>query len=156
MLSFLCADGFSDRFQHDTKIFKFSEVFDYYNIKNVLHPEIMYDNLQLDCISWIIINGARYEINNIICTNIYERSFGKIRYIILNQKKEIFFLCAKLSILSFNRHKNAYKVLENDQSRYTRRFLTQVLSERGEARGESWCGDSDVTRGEGGIAMRRE
>lgn len=48
---FVYADGFSDHFQHDTKIFKFSEVFDYYNIKNVLHPEIMYDNLQLDCIS---------------------------------------------------------------------------------------------------------
>lgn len=59
----------------------------------------MYDNLQLDCVSWIIINGTRYEINNIICTDIYERSFRKIRYIILNQKNQIFFLCAKLSIL---------------------------------------------------------
>lgn len=99
---FVCADGFSDRIQHD-KISKFSEVFNYRDIENVLHSEIIHDK-NLDCVSWIIINGTRYEINNIICTDIYERLFGKIRNIILNQNKEIFFLLAKLSTLSFNYH----------------------------------------------------
>ena len=47
---FVNADRFSDRFQHDTKIFKFSDLFDYRHVKNVLHSEIIYDD-NLDCVS---------------------------------------------------------------------------------------------------------
>lgn len=112
---FVCAEGFSNRLQYDSKIMKFTEISEYLNIKNVLHPEIIHNDLYT--VSWAIVNGTRYEINNIICTNIYDRSFGQIRYIILNQK-EILFVLIKLSTLSFNSHKSAYKILEQNQFFY--------------------------------------
>jgi len=110
---FVCASGFSNRLQHDARIIKFTEISEYLNIKDVLHPEIICNDL--NTVSWAIVNGTRYEVNNIICTNIYDRLFGKIRYITLNENKEIFFLLVKLSTLSFNPHKSAYKISEQNQ-----------------------------------------
>lgn len=113
---FVCAEGFSYRFQHNTKVSKLTEVSDYLIIKNVLHVDMVHDDLYI--VSWVEIHGTRYETNNVICTNIYERSFGKIRYIICNERKELLFVCEQLSVLSFNRHKSAYKILENKQLFY--------------------------------------
>lgn len=112
---FVCAKGFPNRLQHDAQIIKFTKLSEYLDMKNVLHPEIIYDTNDLNTVSWAVINGTRYEISNIICTNIYDRSFGKIRYIILNQNKEIFFLLSKLATISFNPHKSAYKISEQKQ-----------------------------------------
>jgi len=87
---FVCANGFLNRLQHDAKIIKFTEISEYLDIKNALHSEIIYNDV--NTVSWTIVNGTRYEINNIVCANVYDRSFRKIWHIILNEKKEIFFL----------------------------------------------------------------
>lgn len=109
---FVCAEGFLNCLQHDAKIIKLTDISEYFDIKDALHPELIHNDL--NTVSWAIVNGTRYEINNIICTNIYDRSFAKIRHIILN-KREIFFLLLKLSTLSFNPHKNAYKISDQNQ-----------------------------------------
>ncbi|KAL0100519.1 hypothetical protein PUN28_019669 [Cardiocondyla obscurior] len=78
---FVCQERVFNRLQHD-KIMKLTEISEYFDIKNVLHSKIC-NNLNLNSVSWTIVNGTRYEIN-IVCTNIYDRSIGQIQHIILN------------------------------------------------------------------------
>lgn len=110
---FVCNEGFSNRLVHEVKVTKFVEVLEYLDLKNILCQEIIHDDLVT--VSWAVVNGTRYEVNNVVCTNIYDRSFGKIQYIMLDKKKEVYFVLVKLSTLSFNRHKSAYQILKQDQ-----------------------------------------
>lgn len=92
-----------------SKLFLFE---DFDNIKQILPSESFYD---YDSISWVRVNGTFYTINNIInMSNNFHFSFAKIKYILVNSLKEVYFLCQAYSNVCYCNHFQSFEVKQSN------------------------------------------
>ena len=74
----------------------------------ILPSESFYD---YDSVSWVRVNGTIYAINNIINTSKnFNFSFAKIKYILVNSLKEVYFLCQVIENVCYCKHYQSFEV----------------------------------------------
>lgn len=111
---FLCNQGLTDDISIGTIVSKLHLISNYGRLQNLLPHDSFND---YDCITWIIINGNKYDLNSVICirSNDNEYTFAKIKYIIVSPSKHVFFLYTIMITVCYNRHFCAFEVNETQK-----------------------------------------
>lgn len=110
---FLCNQGFTDDISVGTIVSKLYVMSNYDCLRNLLPHDSFKD---YECITWIIINGNKYDLNSIICiSNDNEPAFAKVKHIVISPSKEVFFLYTTLITVCHNRHLCAFEVYETQK-----------------------------------------
>lgn len=70
-----------------------------------------------DSITWIIINGIRYDMNSVLCISINENNsvFARVKHIVLSPSNNIFFVYTKMRTICHCRHLCAFEVNESQK-----------------------------------------
>lgn len=112
---FLNKEGFSNRLcwgpLFDKKL---SSLCDYSHLKSILPPHIVNECTST---SWVKINGRTYHNNEIIIVDSNDNyfTFGQIKYIIIQESRNISFLYLKLNTLGVCRHYYAFEVIKTNK-----------------------------------------
>lgn len=108
---FINDEGFLLQVVKGTTRSKLFLIEDFDNIKQILPSESFYN---YDSVSWVRVNGTLYAINNIInMSNNFHFPFAKIKYILINSLKKIYFLCKTYSNICYCDHLQSFEVKES-------------------------------------------
>lgn len=111
---FLDNEGLADHISLGAVISKLHLINNYERFKKLLPCDTFKD---YDVVKWIILNGVKYYIDAVICVNNNSVNFvfGKVKYIIINTSKSIFFLYNKLITVSYHGHLCAFEIIETQE-----------------------------------------
>jgi len=93
------------------------DLHDYLDFKNILPWNIQYEYI-LDI--WVKMNGITYHKNMAIAMHVNDNIivFGEIYYMIINNKRQISFLCIEFHTKAINRHYCAFEVIKKPVWRF--------------------------------------
>jgi len=112
---FLIKEGFSNRLCWGRILDeKLNSLREYEYFKSVLPQHITNKCIST---SWVKVNGTVYYTNDVIIINSNDNdlTFGKIKYIIIHESRNISFLYLRLNTLGVHRHYYAFEITETNK-----------------------------------------